>query len=263
MIFRRFFLQSTAAATYFALAIVGAPTPSLSQTIDQKNVGPVATLYADLNKGNGFELLESFTAGVTGTLDKVALPLYEDQVYLPNGKAFWYNSNATVTILTMLNGKWQVLGATIIGQASIPHISSSAIKQDVFDVNASFPLSGTKAVSVTSGHLYYIAVQADTPVPPSDGGNGLDWFATVDDYSRGDQYVSYGGKLCPLSVCGDSYDLEFRTYVTRGSVRNFVTPTGGSSAPEPSTWAMMLVGFSGLAFAGYRASRRSASAAAH
>jgi hypothetical protein len=28
------------------------------------------------------------------------------------------------------------------------------------------------------------------------------------------------------------------------------------TVPEPSTWAMMLVGFAGLGFAGYRASRR-------
>jgi hypothetical protein len=28
--------------------------------------------------------------------------------------------------------------------------------------------------------------------------------------------------------------------------------------PEPSTWAMMLVGFAGLGFAGYRATRISA-----
>jgi len=32
-------------------------------------------------------------------------------------------------------------------------------------------------------------------------------------------------------------------------------------APEPSTWAMMLLGFSGLGFAGARASRRAAAAA--
>ena len=30
----------------------------------------------------------------------------------------------------------------------------------------------------------------------------------------------------------------------------------GSPVPEPSTWAMMLIGFAGLGFAGYRASRR-------
>jgi hypothetical protein len=33
-------------------------------------------------------------------------------------------------------------------------------------------------------------------------------------------------------------------------------------APEPSTWAMMLLGFAGLSFAGYQASRKSAAIAA-
>jgi hypothetical protein len=32
----------------------------------------------------------------------------------------------------------------------------------------------------------------------------------------------------------------------------------GSPVPEPSTWALMLAGFVGVGFAGYRASRRSA-----
>jgi PEP-CTERM motif len=40
----------------------------------------------------------------------------------------------------------------------------------------------------------------------------------------------------------------------------FTSPTSISfvltSVPEPSTWTMMLVGFAGLGFAGYRASRR-------
>jgi hypothetical protein len=34
-----------------------------------------------------------------------------------------------------------------------------------------------------------------------------------------------------------------------------------ATVPEPSTWAMMLAGFAGLGFAGYRASRRTAAAA--
>jgi hypothetical protein len=31
---------------------------------------------------------------------------------------------------------------------------------------------------------------------------------------------------------------------------------GGSAIPEPSTWVMMLVGFAGLGFAGYRRATR-------
>jgi PEP-CTERM motif len=39
-------------------------------------------------------------------------------------------------------------------------------------------------------------------------------------------------------------------------------PSAGSATPEPSTWAMMLMGFTALAFAGYRASRKNIALAA-
>ena len=34
------------------------------------------------------------------------------------------------------------------------------------------------------------------------------------------------------------------------------------AAPEPSTWAMMVIGFAGLGFAGYRKSRKAVAVAA-
>lgn len=242
MILRRFFLQRAAVAAYFALIIAGVPTLGFSQPIDQQNVGHVAVHYADLNKvGDDFELLQSFTAGITGTLDKVTLPVYEDVIVPPDNKAELYNSNLTVTIL---NSKLAVLGSTVIPAASISSIFSSNAKQNALDVNSVFRLS------VTRGSLYYIAVQANKIVPTDYAGNGLSWFATVADYPKGDPYGSYNGSLFPFF--NRSYDLEFRTYVT---------PTRALVVPEPSTWAMMLVGLAGLGYAGYRASRKSASAA--
>jgi hypothetical protein len=40
------------------------------------------------------------------------------------------------------------------------------------------------------------------------------------------------------------------------------SPPGGSTVPEPSTWAMMLVGFAGLGFVGYRRATRISALAA-
>ena len=48
---------------------------------------------------------------------------------------------------------------------------------------------------------------------------------------------------------------------TEGSeVESFVVVT--AAVPEPSTWAMMLIGFAGLGYAGHRASRKSVALAA-
>ena len=105
------------------LAIAGEPTLGFSQTIDQQNVGPVAIHYTDLNKGDDFELLQSFTAEITGTLDRIALPVYEDVIIPPPyNKDVPYSSSATVTIL---DSKLAVLGSALIPAASISNTSST------------------------------------------------------------------------------------------------------------------------------------------
>jgi PEP-CTERM motif len=82
-----------------------------------------------------------------------------------------------------------------------------------------------------------------------------------------------GGRLLP----GQSYtfDLLFDDRITGTDPDSgvFVTQfydthtfgsfsTAAGAVPEPTTWAMMLIGFAGLGFAGYRASRKGASAVA-
>jgi hypothetical protein len=52
---------------------------------------------------------------------------------------------------------------------------------------------------------------------------------------------------------------------TAGSIHYYIAEASGpavSGVPEPSTWAMMLLGFAGLGFAGYRSSRKSSAATA-
>jgi hypothetical protein len=74
----------------------------------------------------------------------------------------------------------------------------------------------------------------------------IPWFAYA--YNNQDQPNSgdYTGSDCFWCILGQ-YGFE-------GS-----STTGLSSAvPEPSTWAMLLIGFAGIGFAGYRRSRRAA-----
>ena len=50
--------------------------------------------------------------------------------------------------------------------------------------------------------------------------------------------------------------------VTSESTLDYVSAGVAASTPEPSSWAMMILGFAGLGFAGYRASRKAAAIAA-
>ncbi len=72
----------------------------------------------------------------------------------------------------------------------------------------------------------------------------------------GDNVIDLGSDLGPV------VDLTFGyTLVADGSGGFGFDLAVGGAVPEPSTWAMMLVGFAGLGFAGYRSARRQAAVA--
>jgi hypothetical protein len=90
------------------------------------------------------------------------------------------------------------------------------------------------------------------------------------DYATQTYSVSIDGSVIAsgLSFCGNNFGNCNGAAVTPMGWDLFDTFGGGNdlgamdnfaiaSIPEPSTWAMMLLGFAGLGFAGYRASRRS------
>jgi hypothetical protein len=58
---------------------------------------------------------------------------------------------------------------------------------------------------------------------------------------------------------GPNFDLTFGYTLVADGPGGFAFDFAlGGAVPEPSTWAMMLVGFAGLGFAGYRSTRRQA-----
>jgi PEP-CTERM motif len=60
----------------------------------------------------------------------------------------------------------------------------------------------------------------------------------------------FGGSVCSIRY---SCSLSAQSYLEPGGLPQFQSLTFGSlSVPEPSTWAMMLLGLAGLCYAGYR-----------
>jgi PEP-CTERM motif len=94
---------------------------------------------------------------------------------------------------------------------------------------------------------------------------------TLDDPATG---INQDGSLTDTAIAFQSGANVFSFQVLSGGGLNWTaagsgvtlrglgaskfSPAGILSTPEPSTWAMMLLGFVGLGFAGYRSTRRSA-----
>ena len=68
--------------------------------------------------------------------------------------------------------------------------------------------------------------------------------------------VGYTGGSLSTNTNVSSQSATFRWGLTSGSL----TEIAVIPVPEPSTWAMMLLGFAGLGFAGYQAHKRAAGA---
>ena len=73
--------------------------------------------------------------------------------------------------------------------------------------------------------------------------------------AAGSQSIEIDFSLSYWNSTGITPDASF------GFIYALVDPPA-LNAPEPSTWAMILIGFTGLGVAGYRASRKTAALAA-
>jgi hypothetical protein len=95
------------------------------------------------------------------------------------------------------------------------------------------------------------------------------------DFADGDVVSLYGAdigsslRIIPGRYTGVFAGMQMLPETSEGGIVNVSTlgvgatgfradPIGFGVVPEPSTWVMMTLGFAGLAFAGYRASRKSA-----
>jgi PEP-CTERM motif len=152
------------------------------------------------------------------------------------------------------------------------NVSGTAVNQSVVPVDScpglgTCPFSGTLDVDVTNGTVPAIDITFPS-LPAFDRveftetapGPSVVLFATnapslgqVLDLTFTGSLVGFtGGTITGLAVTTSDLGVEIFAVNSGGSI----TPV-----PEPSTWAMMLLGFAGLGYAGYRGSRMTAKAA--
>ncbi len=103
-----------------------------------------------------------------------------------------------------------------------------------------------------------------------DFSTGVNWYSNASDNSDGDNHAyvtSYTGGVAsiPAGTYVGFEDRAFGDYDYNDDqfvFTNVSSPVVSSAVPELSTWAMMGLGFAGLAFAGWRGSRKTAAPAA-
>ena len=172
----------------------------------------------------------------------------------------------------------------LLAACALPFIGLAAVtatcEAATFDVSGTFAtgtLGGTINIDVINGTVNSADVTALGTSPAATGP-----FTTIEnlvEYPSSDQllYISLSDGMSPASdvlvlflptrtligyfggsMCSTMYScsLSARSYLEPGGLPQFQSLTFGSlSVPEPSTWGMMLLGFAGLGFAGYRRAR--------
>ena len=156
-----------------------------------------------------------------------------------------------------------IVDATITGLVAIA-------PQPHYDPDDAIPHSfgwypGIPATAVSYDNLFYVngsPLTCSYP-PPGNYGGYFDNYGVMFTLSNGDVVDLYSngwiaGPGNPTPPSTDYYGVVVGyTDPVNGFTADYTSADGLMfSAPEPSTWAMMVLGFAGLGFAGYRSSRK-------
>jgi hypothetical protein len=144
--------------------------------------------------------------------------------------------------------------------SSNPHSGLSALSISNFDDQPLATL--TQTFGDVAGDTYNVSFWA------FDGGANADanafLTAAVGSQSKtfDDSVASYTeGTFTFVGTGSDTLSIAAQTNEGEWFADDVSVTETGAVVPEPSTWALVLIGFAGLGFAGYRASRRAVAAA--
>ena len=148
----------------------------------------------------------------------------------------------------------------ILSPPSAPELTNKLAPHDFSKFTVASGLPPMSNGVVTYDNLYWPNNAPPTASDFSGHGTFLDIYGlafTIDGGNTVVDLFSYG--LC----CGPSGKVFGLALVNSESTLDYFPNAGiAASTPEPSTWAMMILGFAGLGFAGYRKSHKAAAIAA-
>jgi hypothetical protein len=171
------------------------------------------------------------------------------------------------------------LSAAVLGAASVGLLAHSALAETVIFDPGTYNLAesylgspvDTLSISIVGGIADFVLTGQDTATfsvtndsTPAGGGSNPyfttftgSWDTTAYPYLTFWSTGSLGG-VTAGSVAGDSGANFFNLFQSTSGTGQVFTLSG---VPEPATWAMLLVGFAALGFAGLRSRRKDAVAA--
>ena len=219
-----------------AFAFAASAMPAAAVTVgsyDSGNCYPFSCNDSGTSVGQSIDYQEMYLGTAVGSITIHSLTFYS-----------WPGGNTP----SLLGGTYDItLGTTTEPMGSgYPIALSNVATFDDLTISSAQPITSSLTFNgapytfdPSSGNLVMEVVVTNQDNVPNGSGNGYLW-------------ADYTG-----SVVSRAYDI---TNVGVGGGTGALVTTF-NSVPEPSTWAMMLFGFAGLGFAGYRTSRKSVSIA--
>ena len=236
-----------------ALTLAGVPSANATTT-----VATIVGAY-DLSLGNTSSpeydtpaLIFSNTSGGTLTNAQMVLKGYQG---LNNGVTL------TVPLANMGAGSTTLVWGSIPGFANYPSTgpAGNLASYDYDDLSGNTPPGYTNPGCMINASLcslvgnFGVTFTATISGGMFNGDSVFSVFSPTTNYTGG--FVGWEG-LDPSGLSETAYDDHSGTFDGTLAIVTLGTPP----IPEPSTWAMMLIGFAGLGYAGYR--RRKSPAAA-
>lgn len=236
-------LASAGALSFTALALIAAPCAASAAVLYDDTAGaavaPGYTPGFQSPSYSGYSPAQEFTATGTGSVTSFTFEFYNAGAHPDPLTVSLWTTNAANTAFDTEIGSWTF---------------SSEVAGNPY----------TQTVDVAGGPLLTSGVLYGIELSTSSTATGTSWLSnsnvTVPQYAVCNIafYCSDPNGLTPTAI-----STYFTGNVANGPQALFAIngDTGAAAAPEPSTWALMLLGFGGLGVARRRARRKTALAA--